>query len=150
MTKPITDRPTLSGGRPTKYDPSFCDQIVDFCAQGYSLTAFAGSLGVARSTIQEWAKEHPEFSVACNAAKAAAAYKWEQRAGRVGEVGGGPGTAQVVMFQLKNMAPDDYREKVDHTLAGPGGGPVQTDNTFRLVFIDGNEADADDRDTEGV
>lgn len=138
------------GGRPTKYDPAYCEDIVAFCGQGYSITAFAGSIGVARSTIQEWADANPEFSVAVRAAKAASAFWWESRSRRVAERGGGPGTATVIVFNLKNMAPDDYREKVDHSLAGPDGGPVKTDNTFRLVFVEGDNPDADDRDSEGV
>lgn len=116
-------------GAPIKYRPEYCEEIVEFCAQGFSLTAFAGKIRVARSTIQEWCKNFPEFGDACQAAKAAAAFKWEERAGRVGENGGGPGTAQIVIFNLRNFASDDFKDKVSHEHSGPDGQPMRTITT---------------------
>ena len=49
-------------GRPSKYDPKYCDEIVEFMSQGYSIEAFAGLIGVTKSTLYLWIKEHPEFS----------------------------------------------------------------------------------------
>src|SRR4051794_28248464 len=95
--------PSVGVGRPTKYDPRYCDDIVAFCGQGYSITAFAGSIHVARSTIQEWAAAHDEFSVAVKRAKAASALWWEQRSRTVAERGGGNGAATMIIFNLKNM-----------------------------------------------
>src|SRR3954465_1630351 len=109
-------------GRPTKYDRRYCHDIVAFCRHGYSITAFAGHIGVARSTIQEWAGAHEEFSAAVKAPKAAAALWWEERGRTVAERGGGHGSATMVIFNLKNMAPDDYADKRQHEVSG---GPVQ-------------------------
>ena len=44
-------------GRPTKYDPIYCDMVEEEMAKGFSLTAFAGIIGVARSIINEWMAE---------------------------------------------------------------------------------------------
>ena len=57
------------GGRPTKFKPEYCEAIVEFMGQGYSKTAFAGSIGVSRDTILEWAKGYPEFSGAARASQ---------------------------------------------------------------------------------
>src|SRR3954462_2984672 len=114
--------PAMAVGRPTKYDERYCDDIVAFCRHGYSITAFAGHIGVARSTIQEWAGAHEEFSAAVKAAKAAAALWWEERGRTVAERGGGHGAATMVIFNLKNMAPDDYADRRQHEVSG---GPVQ-------------------------
>jgi hypothetical protein len=111
-----------SVGRPTKYDPRYCDDIVAYCRQGYSITAFAGHIGVARSTIQEWAGVHEEFSVAVKRAKAASSLWWEERGRRVAERGGGNGAATMIIFNLKNMAPEDYADKRQHEV---NGGPLQ-------------------------
>src|SRR3954465_7610506 len=112
----------MAVGRPTKYDRHYCDDIVAFCRHGYSITAFAGHIGVARSTIGEWASVHEEFSAAVKAAKAAAALWWEERGRTVAERGGSHGAATMVIFNLKNMAPDDYADKRQHEVSG---GPVQ-------------------------
>ena len=103
-------------GRPSKYEPRYCEEIIAFCRGGYSITAFAGSIGVARDTISEWATQHAEFSAAVKMAKAAATLAYEEAAARVRAKGGGPGTATMIIFGLKNMAPDDWREKseVEH------------------------------------
>lgn len=83
-------------GRPTKYKPEYCEQILKFfdvpktrtlktitsgkneyekieekeVAEALpTLTKFALSIEVNKDTIVEWAKEYPEFSVAYKKAK---------------------------------------------------------------------------------
>jgi hypothetical protein len=128
----MTDPASGPGGRPSKYDPAFCDAIVDFMAQGYSVTAFAGSIRVARSTVYLWAEEHPEFSDALQTAQAIAALWWENRLRDVAERNEGNATAAI--FGLKNRAADDWRDKqaVEHT--GRDGGPIQTENLTDAVM----------------
>jgi hypothetical protein len=46
--------------------------------QGFSLTAFAGSISVARSTINEWMAANPEFSEAARVGQAKRA-RWRWR-----------------------------------------------------------------------
>lgn len=105
------------GGRPSKYDPTFCDMVVAFMRQGYSLAAFAAHIGVARSRINDWMAAHEEFREAVSQGKGARLLHWEGAALRVAEKGGGPGTATIIMFGLKNMGGDEWTapEKVDHT-----------------------------------
>lgn len=106
------------GGRPSLYKPDYCEFVVKFCSQGFSLTAFAGKIGVCRDTISEWGRVHPEFSAAVKRAKAAAALRWEERNNRLADEGGPAGSNAVVIFNLKNFAPDDFREKqeVQHSV----------------------------------
>lgn len=79
----------MAGGRPTTYKPEYCELIIKHFdkepftssydeASGKThrnaillptLTNFARSIGVARSSIYEWAKEHPEFSDAIKIAQ---------------------------------------------------------------------------------
>jgi transposase len=109
------------GGRPTTYRPEYVEQVVAVCAEGYSLTGFAGKIGVGRDTISEWAKVHPEFSAAVNRPKAARAAWWEERAREVAEKGGSGGQSTMVIFGLKNHAPEDYREKQEIEHSGSVG-----------------------------
>ena len=111
----------MPAGRPSKYSPAYAEEVVTFCAEGYSLTAFAGEIGVCRDTITEWAAEHEEFSVAVNRAKAKRARWWEDRAKQVAAEGGPGGQATMVIFGLKNHAPDDYRERQEHEITGKDG-----------------------------
>lgn len=108
----------MPGGRPSKYNPVYCNEVVEFCGQGYSLTAFAGEIGVARSTINEWMDQHEEFSEAVKIAKAKCARWWEDCNKKVAKTGGGQGSATACVFGLKNMAPDDWRDKQEVSLTG--------------------------------
>lgn len=105
----------MPGGRPSKYDPAYCQQLIDHMATGASATSFAAEIEVDRSTISQWAEVHPEFSLALTRGKAKCAAWWE----RVGRklAADGEGNATMVVFGLKNMSGDDWREKqhVEHS-----------------------------------
>src|SRR2546423_8705650 len=114
----------MPAGRPTDYREEYIERVETFCAEGYSLTAFAGEIGVARSTLNEWMARHVQFSEAASRAKAKRARWWEDRAREIAQKGGPGGQATMVIFGLKNHAPDDYKEisRQEHT--GADGGPI--------------------------
>jgi hypothetical protein len=57
-------------GRPTKYDPKFCAMIVQHSKNlGGTIGSFAAMICVDHSTILEWGKKHPDFSLAIRVAK---------------------------------------------------------------------------------
>ena len=93
-------------GRPTKYDPIYCDMVEEEMAKGFSLTAFAGIIGVARSIINEWMAENPEFSDAVNRAKAKCLLQWKRKSLKVADNGGSGGQSAIIIFGLKNMGGD--------------------------------------------
>ncbi len=119
-------------GRPSLYKPEYCDSMVAFCRKGYSITAYAGEIGVSRECLTEWGRVHEEFSVALKRAKAAAARWWEDKGRTVGEGDGGPGAGTMVVFQLKNMAGDDFSEKVVNEHTGKDGSPIQFTDDARV------------------
>lgn len=51
----------MTAGRPTKYKPEYCQELIDFCAQGYSLEAFCGHIDVSKETLYTWFETHQEF-----------------------------------------------------------------------------------------
>lgn len=61
----------MATGRPTKYDPKYCDMLVEHMSEGLSFESFAGVVGVCFDTVHEWAKVHPEFSDAKRRGRAA-------------------------------------------------------------------------------
>lgn len=110
----MANKPVNKVGRPTKYEPKYCEMLVQHMAEGASMTSFAAEIDVARSTLNEWAAQFPEFSEAIKRGKAKCAAWWE-RIARTNAVTGN-GNATLVVFGLKNMAAEDWRDKqeIDH------------------------------------
>lgn len=112
-------------GRPTKYDPAYCDLVIEHAAKtGRSLTAFAGELRISRQTLNVWAAEHPEFFEAMGAAKAGRAAVLEKRADKVTN---GP-QMNYLLLGLRNCAPEDWRDAKDLNVAGKVGAQPQSLN----------------------
>ena len=101
----------MPAGRPTKYDPKFCEAAIEVMSQGFSKTAFAGSIGVCRDTLNEWAKEHPKFSAAINVAKAGRVYSLEKD---LLNAESGPIVTSRI-FALKNADPEEWRDKPEES-----------------------------------
>lgn len=129
--KAATPRPV---GRPTKYEPRFCEAVIEDMGEGYSLTAFAGLIGVNRDTINAWMAQFPEFSEAVTRAKAARLRNWEDAAIKMRTNGGGPGGATITVFGLKNMGGDEWSDTTKHELTGKDGAAIKaevsTDDAF--------------------
>jgi len=106
----------MTAGAPSKYREAYCQEMIDHCATGASITSFAADIGVARSTIQEWESVHPEFSVAVKKAKAKCASWWESVARKTAVEGGG--NATLCIFGLKNMGAEDWRDKTETEHSG--------------------------------
>jgi hypothetical protein len=66
----ILENPKAVVGRPTDYTPEACNQVIGIMETGLSLTAAAGIMGITRSTIHRWMKEHQEFSDSVELGKA--------------------------------------------------------------------------------
>lgn len=107
-----------NGGAPTKYDPKYCEVAVEFLSDGYSVTALAGHIGVARSTVFKWGETYDEFSDALKTGQALAALWWEDKLRDVAMTGDGNATAAI--FGVKNRSREEWRDKqeVDHTSNG--------------------------------
>lgn len=49
-------------GRPTKYRPEMCEEVVVYMAQGMSLCEVAAKLGIRRETLWDWTRKNEDFS----------------------------------------------------------------------------------------
>ena len=107
----------MAMGRPSKYDPRFCDEVEDLMRQGFSKTAAAGAIGVDRDTFLNWAKEHPDFFGAVKRGEAARTHKLETDLLLAPD---GPNVTSRI-FALKNAAPEEWREKQVIIGAGENG-----------------------------
>lgn len=89
-------------GRPSKYDPKLCKDLMEFMMEGLSFEAFAGKVGVHIDTLYEWTYNHPEFSEAKKRGYALSLEFWE-KLGRNATYGRIPGfNAAVWIFTMKN------------------------------------------------
>jgi DNA-binding XRE family transcriptional regulator len=117
----------MPAGRPTDYRPEYCASVVEFGRMGKSLTWMAAELGVAKSTLQLWEKEKPEFSVAMTQARALSQQWWEDAGQQSMLLSPGQGTFNASVWSRSMAArfPEDWRENKGVELTGAGGGPVE-------------------------
>jgi hypothetical protein len=104
------------GGRPSKYQPEFCQTIIELGKEGASKAEMALACDIHRDTFDEWTRTIPEFSDAAYKARMESQVFWERK-GRNGCERGHGFNGQTYQFLMKNMFRDDYRDKqeVEHT-----------------------------------
>lgn len=112
-----------SGGRPSKYREAYCNEVIAAGEEGLSLTAFAGIIGVSRDTVNEWTRQHDEFSDAVKIHRAKRVSYLERTL--LSSEQGPRVTARI--FALKNADPENWSDTqriehsgsvaVDHTIA---------------------------------
>lgn len=116
-------------GRPSKYDPSYCDLVIELGNEGKSLAQMARCIGVHPETLTNWTKEHPEFFEAIKIARAWAQAWWEDL-GQINCTRMGFNATSFI-FQMKNRFPDQYKDRHEHS--GQDGGPILHSITRRIV-----------------
>ena len=113
----------LKIGRPSKYNPKCCDEVLELGAQGASIAQIAVHFGVHRESIFDWAKAHPDFSAALKRAFDLSQSWWELY-GRSGQ--SNPGfNALVWKKTMEARFRNDYTERRENVVTGPNGGPLQ-------------------------
>jgi hypothetical protein len=70
---------TQAGGRPSDYDPIYCQMLIDHMSEGYSFESFAGKIGVCEKTLYNWEKEFSEFLHSKNIGKSKSRLVWEEK-----------------------------------------------------------------------
>lgn len=103
----------MPAGRPSLYDPSYCDEVIDLGKAGKSLVQMAARFDVSRQTIDNWATQNPEFLEALNRAKVHCQDWWETK-GQEGMLS--PGfNAAVWKKSMEARFRDDYTERQEVT-----------------------------------
>ena len=122
----------MPAGRPTKYNPAMCDQVVACGRQGMSKAEIAAELDINRETLNEWAKIHPDFSDAVQRAHDLSLAWWEKQARtNLATSGFQAGLWKQAMSGRFPLEP--YRERAE--LSGPGGAPIEQVNRIELVPV---------------
>ena len=66
-------------GRPTKYEPEFCDIVVEKMSEGASIEELPLYLGVSKFTIYHWIKQNESFSDAIKEGVALSEAWWREK-----------------------------------------------------------------------
>jgi transposase len=105
-------------GKPTDYKPEYCQELIDYMAQGYGYLAFAGKIGVSIQTMYDWEKAHDEYLEAKERAFEANRRVWDEAATDAA-LGRKTGINPTIMiFNLKNRFPKEWRDRRELDLAG--------------------------------
>lgn len=98
--------------RPTKYDPSKNEAVIELMSEGASIVEVAAMLEVNRSTIYEWVENNPEFS---NTIKKGfeLCQAWWERNGRKNLTNKDFNYTGWYM-NMKNRFRDDWKDKQEH------------------------------------
>lgn len=107
--------PHRGRGRPTEYDPAFCEIAIQAGAEGDGLAGIAAKIGIVRSTLNEWVDRYPDFSAAIAHARELSLSWWEQQ-GKDGIWAGKQFNAQAYSLQVRNRFPEDWRERTEQVI----------------------------------
>ncbi len=106
-------------GRPTKYKPEYCEQLIAHMQQLHSFESFAANIGTHKETLYEWCKRHPEFSEARKAGRASL-LKGMENIGKGLFTGKIKGNVAAWIFYMKNTTGwrDDPNMSDEDTIDG--------------------------------
>lgn len=145
---PNPETATRPVGRPTKYTDKTADQAYKLYLLKATDEEVADFFGVHVDTLYEWQSVHQEFSESTTRGKLQAdaevaeklrerALGYSHKAVKIFMPAGAsepvyaeyeehyPPDTQAASLWLRNRQPEKWRDKQDHELAGPGGGPIQ-------------------------
>lgn len=150
----------MAAGRPSEYREEFVSEVLQMAERGATDVEIADALDVSVRTLYRWKAEHEDFRQALKVAKDVADERVErslyQRAlgfehdavkifcSKDGDVTQVPYREIVApdttacIFWLKNRKSQEWRDRVDHELAGKDGGPIQAAITVNFVKTNGN------------
>jgi hypothetical protein len=94
------------------YREAYGEHVEQAMGEGYSLTAFAGLIGVSRRAVDGWIADYPAFAEAVGRGQARRLMHWERAALEVVERGGA-GAASVILFGLKTLGGQDWADASD-------------------------------------
>lgn len=130
----------MAGGRPTDYDPAFCEDVIRLGRQGKSIEQIAYRLCVAVSTMYKWRDQYPEFSEALTIAKESEQAYWEDLADdHIIETRDGPKlNATIWSRSMAARFPKKYREQVKQEITGANDAPLLQGIQVTFVKPDGD------------
>lgn len=129
-------------GRPTEYDPIYCNKVVELGKLGKSFEQMAGELDVSYRTLCRWRDSHEDFCHALEDAQVLAQKWWEDHAQSY-LVEHKDGEKLNVGLWSRSMAarfPKNYSDRIKQEITGANGAPLITGVEITLVDTDGSKS----------
>lgn len=101
-----------SVGRPSKYKPEYCEDLIEYMSKGHSLTAWCAGKDVIKETAYSWMRENPEFLSAYKNAQQKAQQHWENML-HLTAAGKLKGNLGAQIFWMKNRFRDEWKDRQD-------------------------------------
>lgn len=120
-------------GPPSGYKPEYCDAVMQHCAEGGSITSFAGVVGVTKRTLVNWQGSNPEFADACEIARLKALALSEKAHWALAIEGG---KTSGLEYRMGNLSGWEWRLKTSTEVTGKDDGPLQTVQRVERYVID--------------
>lgn len=130
MTNPV--------GRPTEYDPSYCDKVMELGKLGKSFEQMSAQMNVSYRTLCRWRDAHEEFRHALEDAHALSQSWWEEQAQSymLEHKDGERLNASLWSRSMAARFPKNYSDRVKQEISGPDGAQLKTG--FVLTFEEPN------------
>jgi transposase len=123
MTETTEKRPV---GRPSLYDPKYCEEVIALGKIGKSVEAIGAILGVGTKTLYNWRDQHEEFLHAMDMAKEFELQWWEDIAQThmIENKESDKINATIWSRSMAARFPKKYREQVKQEITGADGAPL--------------------------
>jgi len=123
MTDIAEKRPV---GRPSLYDPKYCEEVIALGKLGKSIEQIASRLGFSLRTMYQWKEQHQEFLHALEEAKEHEQAWWEDQADAyMVETKEGPKLNSAIWSRsMAARFPKKYRESTKTEITGADGAPL--------------------------
>lgn len=141
MTDTQEKRPV---GRPSLYDPAYCDKVVELGKLGKSVEQIASNLNLSLRVMYKWRDEHQEFMHAMEDAKQHEQAWWEEQA-QAYMVENKESDRLNASLWSRSMAarfPKKYRESVKQEITGADGAPLLQGINVTFVKPENQSQDA--------
>lgn len=126
-------------GRPSLYDPKYCEEVVALGRIGKSVEQIASNLNVSLRTIYQWRDNHEEFLHALDDAKTYEQAWWEEQAAAYMVENKESDRLNATLWSRSMAArfPKKYRESTKTEITGADGAPLLSG--IQVSFVKPNE-----------
>ena len=137
MTDTTEKRPV---GRPSLYDPKYCEEVIAYGKLGKSVEQIAAILNVSLRTMYSWRDSHEEFLHALEDAKTYEQAWWEEQAAAYMVENKESDRLNATLWSRSMAArfPKKYRESVKQEITGADGAPLLSG--IQVSFVKPNES----------
>jgi transposase-like protein len=113
-------------GRPSLYDPKYCEEVIALGRIGKSVEAIGAILGVGTKTLYNWRDQHEDFLHALDMAKEFELQWWEDIAQThmIENKESDKINATIWSRSMAARFPKKYREQVKQEITGADGAPL--------------------------